>query len=495
MKNPLKALCEERLYYSVSIESGDFFQKLPALLKKLGCDNVITSQDLKNLEKVRVIVTDSRFVTPNCLAILRSAQPEHILSALKNSRLVVHGLKDFQYGVYVPRLRSVIHQFLHEATGQITSDLAIFGVTGTKGKTTATYFIHQVCSYLKVPCAYIGTLGVMFRDHHVETLNTTPSLEFLLNTFVLLKKLGCRAVAIECSSIGLDQGRLDGVQFDGVLFTGLGRDHLDYHKTMSGYFLAKRRLFDLLTKSPKPRKSAVIVAGSKWSDKLVQSYSKKINITQIAPKSVRLLKASPKKSEFRVNSMKLRMNFFFPQFVVLALAVKSLIEGHFLKKLPLQILTKLKLPPGRFHLVGDFVIVDYAHTPESLEFAIRCLKQTFKKPVVTVFGCGGNRDPGKRPIMGRVASELSDYTIITSDNPRFEDPMSIIGDIYRGVCNRTKVEKIPNRRRAIQTAIKKAIELGGYALIAGKGHENYQIVGSRRSKFSDIDVAKKVLQS
>ncbi|MCS6894354.1 MAG: UDP-N-acetylmuramyl-tripeptide synthetase [Deltaproteobacteria bacterium] len=474
----LRHLENERFYYTLPILNAD------AILKVFRVQN----PDLTHIS------FNSKFVESRYLVVLFNSPIKFIKEASKKSVYVFHNNSKLKKGYCSLLSRSSLVKIKHAVVNDITRHFKILGVTGTKGKTTTAWFAYQMLKKIGFNPAYIGTLGVVFERFRISTRNTTPSLEFILNALVILRNLNCDSVVIECSSIGLHQGRLDGIQFDWIVFTGLGHDHLDYHGTMKKYFQAKELLFGMLKKSKKSERLALIIGEDRWSYLLEQKYSKSFKIIKLIPSKLRIIKNSLLVSEFEYNKEKFQTKFFFKHFALYALGLLKLLNESSGKKLEIHFLKKLELPEGRFELVGNRVVVDYAHTPESLQEAILAVKSAVKAPVVVVFGCGGNRDPSKRALMGKAAATYADYTIITSDNPRYEDPNTIADQVAKGLSAGANYEIIIDRKKAIQKGIQKALELNGYALIAGKGHEIYQIVGSKRQRFDDRQVARSFLK-
>ncbi|MCX7953363.1 MAG: UDP-N-acetylmuramyl-tripeptide synthetase [Deltaproteobacteria bacterium] len=484
MKTPLKTLEKEQNYYRVPIINSDFFDEAEKLLTtKIGSlffDTIISC-------KPEFVSSHSRFAKKS-LVILLGAQEQHIQSALRLTPLVVHDNPNLKKGFFSKLTKNDCSYLKHLAVGNVSKHFHIFGVTGTKGKTTTAFFLYQILESLGFRPAYVGTLGVLFDGMHVRTLNTTPSLEYILNALLKLRDWGCKSIALECSSIGLDQGRCDGLFFDGAIFTGLGHDHLDYHRTMRSYFTAKLRLFKLCAKSPKRRKTVVFIMNSKWSRMAYLNCPKGLKKLCVYPEKLRIIEADPDQQITASYEKKVfKTNFFFEPFIISAIACVKLLNSVLNSKLDLGSLSSLILPPGRLEKIAPLCFIDYAHTEESIREVLVSLKKVINKPVVVVFGCGGDRDKSKRPKMGKVATTLADYVILTSDNPRSEDPAAIIHDIVSGVKKNNYQIEI-DRKRAIQKGLKKALELNGIALIAGKGHETVQILKNKTIPFSDKKV-------
>lgn len=375
------------------------------------------------------------------------------------------------------------------------------GVTGTNGKTSCTHWIAQALSANHVLCGVMGTLGVGFPNQLTPTGYTTPDPVLLQAALAQLREHGANAVALEVSSHALVQERLNGMQFDVAVFTQLSRDHLDYHGDMKNYADAKKRLFawpDL--------KAAVMniddPIGAEWATHFAMEYPV---ITYSLKNKDALIYASDIQPQSNGFSVAVKTPWgkgtfdlpFLGQFNVSnALAVLGVL-GHF--DLPLQhaleSLSSLKPVPGRMEIHGGedgpTVVVDYSHTPDALKNALEALREHCSGQLWCVFGCGGDRDPGKRPQMAEAAEVYSDHVIITNDNPRTESPESIVNDIMAGFSSIKPVVET-DRAKAIAVAIREA-QAGDVILIAGKGHEDYQIVGEKMLPFSDSEQVKQQL--
>ena len=375
-------------------------------------------------------------------------------------------------------------------------------VTGTNGKTSVANFTRQIWSALELPAASFGTIGLI-SPRRVETGTlTTPDPVALHRLLAELADEGVTHAAFEASSHGLDQYRLDGVSLSAAAFTNLTRDHLDYHGDMAGYWAAKRRLFAELLPD---WGVAVVNADTEQAEdlkNLAQQRGQRVIGFGTVGEDIRILKAAPSAAgqEISLSVMGRRYDLALPlagDFQVfnaacaLGLAIATGADVH-LATLALETLEGV---PGRLQLVartagGAAVYVDYAHTPDGLETALRALKPHTGNRLITLFGCGGDRDPGKRPMMGAIAARLSDYAIVTDDNPRTEDAADIRAQVMAGCPN---AEEIGDRRSAIRAAIAMAGE-GDVVVLAGKGHESGQIVGTDVLPFDDAEEARKAVE-
>jgi UDP-N-acetylmuramoyl-L-alanyl-D-glutamate--2,6-diaminopimelate ligase len=385
--------------------------------------------------------------------------------------------------------------------GDPSSQLRMIGVTGTNGKTSVTHWIAQALSSLGTPSAVIGTLGNGFTKRLSPASNTTPDAVQLQEALANYVRQGAQACAMEVSSHGLHQGRVNGCRFNVAVLTNLSRDHLDYHGSMEAYAEAKAGLFawpDL--------QYAVLNLDDEFGQALARkSTSAKIigyglregEVVAEAVKAGReelLLSLNTAWGRAEVRSPLLgRFNAYNLLAALTALLVSDV---------PLQeacdALGQITPPAGRMQTLGGgtrpLVVVDYAHTPDALEKVLATLRPLAGEGrLICVFGCGGNRDKGKRPLMGRAASQGADQVFVTSDNPRNEDPLTIIADIVEGVEGEA-VRIEADRARAIFEAVG-AAKSNDIVLIAGKGHEDYQEAHGRKLHFSDVEVANKALEA
>ena len=374
----------------------------------------------------------------------------------------------------------------------------VVAVTGTNGKTSTVEMTRQMWRMSGHRSASIGTLGVTTSDDQVSTGLTTPDIVTFLNNMAGLKKMGISHVAYEASSHGLDQHRCEGVPLAAAAFTNFSRDHLDYHETMDAYFEAKMRLFEELLPSGKP---AVIWTDDPKSDQVVgiaQRRGHEVMTVGRKGETLRLVEQKPTalgqklllEHGGRQHRLALPLIGAYQAANVLTVAGLVLATGG---KWDDTFAAMQRVAPVRGRLEravisrgGVPVYIDYAHTPDALEAAIAALRPHVEGRLITVFGAGGDRDQGKRPEMGRVATELSDIVIVTDDNPRSEDPARIRADVMAGASGATEVG---GRREAIAEAIRIARE-GDIVLVAGKGHETGQIIGDKVLPFDDALVAR-----
>lgn len=385
----------------------------------------------------------------------------------------------------------IASRFFHYPSQKIE----VIGVTGTNGKTTIAYLLAQAYSALNRPAAYLGTLGFGVPGAISSTGLTTPDPLLLQSLLVRMQADGVSALCMEVSSHALSQGRVNGVQFKGAIFTNLTHDHLDYHHTMQAYAAAKAKLF------AKPELSYVVINQDDAYAELMKHQVE--HATQIYTYGLDKhsdvyashLEMHPHGTHFTVDSpwgrydIRTKLIGAFNVYNTLAVLTCLGASGFEMQKVA-HLMQHLNASPGRMEIVHEHpcVVVDYAHTPDALENALKTLHQIKKGSLYIVFGCGGDRDKTKRPLMGEIASRYADHVVITSDNPRTEDPFQIMKEIQAGVRPASAVVmQEQDRKKAIISVLEHASE-DDMILIAGKGHEDYQQIGEHRYPFSDQHV-------
>jgi UDP-N-acetylmuramoyl-L-alanyl-D-glutamate--2,6-diaminopimelate ligase len=413
----------------------------------------------------------------------------------------------------VARLRDVAGPLAAEVYGNPSHQLAAIGVTGTNGKTSCSQWIAQAFNAAGRKCAVVGTLGMGFPDALAPNPNTTPDAIVLQKGLRRFVDAGAQAVAMEVSSIGLDQGRVNGTRFSVALFTNLSRDHLDYHRDMEAYGEAKAKLFRMPGLA-----HAVLNLDDAFGVRLAQS----LTGTTVARVGYSLANGAAQRGgverwlEARElatggHGMTFRLASSWGEATVASPLVGRFNASNLLGVLGTLLVSGFALDdavarvqalapvPGRMQRLGGgtqpLVLVDYAHTPDALEkvgVAARDLARSQRGRLVVVFGCGGERDRGKRPLMAEAVSRVADSAIVTSDNPRGEDPQAIIADIVPGL--RVAHEVVIDRREALRRAIA-ACGPHDVVLVAGKGHEPYQEIAGVRHPYSDLDVAQAALDA
>lgn len=396
--------------------------------------------------------------------------------------------------ILVKDLRKNLGKIASEFYNYPQKKLKIIGITGTNGKTTSTYLLESILGEEKV--ARIGTVEYKIGDEVIEAQNTTPESLDIVKICKKAVDKGLEYLVMEVSSHALALGRVSMLEFDVASFTNLTLDHLDYHESMQNYFEAKRKLFTML----KVKENSVINIDDPYGEKLYKefggySYSLKNESANLKGKILEF-HSDGQLVELelldRKYTVKLAILGRYNLYNVLGVIGMALLLGKEAEEV-ISGLKELKGAPGRFELVNcgqDYiVVVDYAHTGDALENILQSINELKKGRVITVFGCGGDRDPSKRPIMGEIAQRLSDIAILTSDNPRTEDPHKIIEDVLKGMDgNNYLVEE--NRELAVVKAIEIA-KTNDIILIAGKGHEAYQILGRKKIHFDDREIARR----
>jgi UDP-N-acetylmuramoyl-L-alanyl-D-glutamate--2,6-diaminopimelate ligase len=376
--------------------------------------------------------------------------------------------------------------------------LSITGVTGTNGKTTIAYQLAQAHHLLGQHAVYIGTIGQGKVDALTLLDNTTPDALCLQKLLHQYKEEGLKQVCIEISSHALSLHRVDAIEFNQAIFTNLTLDHLDFHHTMENYAAAKALLF-----AHDSLQWAIINQDDEYQQLMtvaVQPHVKKLTYGIHKPCDVRAVNwhMDIKGTDIEVHSPwgqhHLHINALGAFNIYNSLAVFSslMANGYDVDKV-VAVMSQLKAAPGRLEIVASapYVLVDYAHTPDALENALITLNEIKKGRLWVVFGCGGDRDKTKRPIMGKIASQNADKIVITSDNPRTEDPQTIVDEIVQGVDSSANTVQLVNREEAIAYALKEA-DKDDIILIAGKGHEAYQQIGTVKHAYSDQEVVQRL---
>jgi UDP-N-acetylmuramoyl-L-alanyl-D-glutamate--2,6-diaminopimelate ligase len=400
----------------------------------------------------------------------------------------------------VPGLAAELGEIANRFFARPSDGLSVIGVTGTNGKSTVAWLIAQSLNLLGSRCAYSGTLGYGIGALEIDNDMTSPDVIELHRRLARFRDQAAEFAAIEVSSHALDQGRVSGTRFEAAIFTNLSRDHLDYHGDMQAYASAKERLFVAY-----PVAHSIINIDTEFGASLATRGT--ANTWLVSTTSdcsnqgqsfvfAESIGADERGSLVRVNTSLGEASFHLPlpgRFNVanaLSALAFLLAEGRTLDE-SVAVLAGLSAPPGRMQRVtaaaGPTVYVDYAHTPDALNVALTALREHCRGKLWCVFGCGGDRDAGKRPQMGLLAAALADRVLVTNDNPRSESPTAIISDIVRDLDVST-YEILEDRAAAIAWSIAEAGD-EDVMLIAGKGHENYQIIGAERRDFSDFDVA------
>ena len=490
--------------------------KLKRLLKDIPNIQIKGSKD----PDITGVCANSHLVAPGNLFIARrglsSDGTHYIPEAVEAGAVAV--LTD----IYDPLLSKSVTQILHSDVASLEGVIAaqyyqyagnemfMIGITGTNGKTTTSFLIKHLLDSFHGPCGLIGTIEYIIGQHRYQATRTTPDA---VSTQKMLREMviqGCRSAVMEVTSHALDQHRVDCISFDTAVFTNLSLDHMDYHKTIENYVSAKNKLFRSLNpKSSKKNhsfpKMAVVNADSPLHEKILEGCLAN-KITYAIDKDADLkaenveLSSNGTKMTLCYQGKKIDLSWSlvgrFNIYNCLATVAVGLSRQIPLEKI-VGILEKAPFIPGRLQVITNpldlKIYVDFAHTDDALANVLECLQEFKTGRIITVFGCGGNRDASKRPRMAKVCQQYADLTIVTSDNPRNEDPADIIRQIVSGFSTSEKYIVEMDRYEAIEKAIVMAIN-GDIILIAGKGHETHQIFAHKTVEFDDRNVALEICQ-
>ncbi|MBR3523507.1 MAG: UDP-N-acetylmuramoyl-L-alanyl-D-glutamate--2,6-diaminopimelate ligase [Bacilli bacterium] len=407
---------------------------------------------------------------------------DYINEAIQNGAVRVIVEKG-NYNIETVKVKSTI-DYLNSYLRAIMPNIKIIGITGTNGKTTTAYLIYEALNMLNIKCAYIGTIG-FYLDKKIKDLNnTTPGNIELYEYIKMAYDNNYNYIVMEVSSHALKQKRCDFIDFSYAIFTNLTEDHLDYHKDMSDYMETKKILFEKLCKGINIiNNDSAYALNYKINNYVTYGFTKSdYNIVEF-------------KKNVIVNNVKYKTNLIGKHNVYnMSCVIIILLLLNIDSKTIQNVTKKLLPPPGRLECLKyktNFIYIDYAHTPDAVLKAIETVSKIKHNRLITILGCGGRRDPYKRPIMGMIAINNSSYTIITSDNPRDEDPNTIAKQMVQGLDN-SNYEIILNRAKAIKKGIQ-LLQKNDILLVLGKGHEDYQFVGNRKIHFSDLEQIKKYI--
>src|SRR5438105_1567758 len=464
---------------------------------------------------VESIAYDSRRVQRNGLFVALRGEKndghEFIGQAIENGASVIVAEREEKNPratcLLVENTRTALADLAATFYGLPARRLKLAAVTGTNGKTTTTFLIKHICEKAGLRCGLIGTVGYEIGERVLPAIRTTPESLDLQELLAQIVNAGCRAAAMEVSSHALAQNRTRGLEWNVAVFTNLTQDHLDFHGTMESYFDSKAKLFAQLgSQREKPKPVAIVNIDDRHGEQLLNKIDKRVAVVTYGMSARADFRASNYRVEFSGTSYQLDAHGksylvrvpLIGRFNVLnsvaALATANAL-GINLRDAVLS-LGRSPQVPGRLEIVPakrQFqVFVDYGHTPDALRNVLKTLRELEPHRLVVVFGCGGDRDRQKRPLMGEMVDQHADYAIITSDNPRKEDPSRIVAAIEKGFRS-THFEKIVDRTEAINRAIALA-QPRDIVLIAGKGHENYQEFADHTIPFNDIQVARRAIE-
>lgn len=441
---------------------------------------------------------DSRKVKPGQIFVAIKGHTvdghDYISDAINHGAIKIIAEKNVSSSVPVEIVESTeeyLKKELKKEYADTINKLKIIGITGTNGKTTTAYLTYQFLNKLGNKTAYLGTIGFKLPDEEIGTENTTPDILSIYTLLLHAIEKECKTVVMEISSHALSYERIYGLHIDIAAFTNLTEDHLDYHKTMENYLNAKLKIIDYLPKNGK----LIVNTDDEYGQKFIDKFGKGISIGYNKTCNYFIKKAYITPAETKITfvhddttynvTTNLTSKFNVYNYIT------SLAIVHEMGYSYEEIINKtkdIKAPKGRCetHKVNKgYAVIDYAHTPDAVLKVVSAYNELKKGRVITIVGCGGDRDPIKRPIMGEIATRLSDYTILTSDNPRTEDPQKIMDDILKGVSTNNYEVELDRK-----TAIKKGIEMlqpEDILLILGKGHEDYQIIGHTKIHLDDAE--------
>ena len=449
------------------------------------------------------IQIDSRLVKPGdtFVAIKGAIYDGHkfIENAINNGATKVIVSDGKTYGVETVNVEDTyayLHNFLIDNYANEFKSMKIIGVTGTNGKTTTAYLTYEFLKSINVKCAYIGTIGFFYNDKETSTANTTPEILSLYKCLLEAKKEGCTTVILEASSVGLVQGRLDGISFDGAVFTNLSHEHLDHHKTMDAYMKAKRILFENL----KPNGFSIVNIDNEYAKYFTSfpglttfGFDDRANVKCVrCDETYKNFSFEYKNKTYDITTPLIgRFNVYNSLAVISILLNLKIDITDILKNFP-----SLGLPKGRMNIIDyktNKIVIDYAHTPDAVKEVLEASSNLTNGNIYVVFGCPGNRDRTIRPIIGQTVYEKSNYFIVTDDDPHYESEDQIIDDITHDLKH-DKFEIETNRKIAISKAID-LLKENDTLLILGKGHENYIVIKDKKILHNDYDYVMSILKN
>ncbi|MCP4653156.1 MAG: UDP-N-acetylmuramoyl-L-alanyl-D-glutamate--2,6-diaminopimelate ligase [Candidatus Omnitrophica bacterium] len=468
----------------------------------------INSKILKELKKRKItaIAHDSRSVESGSVFFVLEGKNFDIFSCLpsiekkvalfivqKKNKTKFNSLIRKKPVIFVNDIEKIYRQSVDWFYNFKSSDFKFVGVTGTNGKTTITTLVYYFLKSIKIRSSLIGTVNYLIGSKKVKAEHTTPDYLALRKLFKIANSEKVKFIIMEVSSHAIDQNRVAGIDFSVCAFTNLTRDHLDYHKTMKSYFFAKKKLFFSNKKA-----KAIINNDDSYGRVLLSQLNEPISygLKSGVDFKAENISLSKENSQFDLVCKSGRISVLTSLLgrhnICNILAAGAIVSslGFSLKSF-VRFIHSFRLVNGRMEAVAADIFLDYAHTPDALKRVLLSLREIGYKKIICCFGCGGNRDKGKRARMGKIADKYADFTIITSDNPRNENSLKIISDIERGFTGKNYMI-VSDRKAAIAKAIKvKARYSQACLLVAGKGHEKYQIIGEKKILFSDKKVIKK----
>lgn len=434
---------------------------------------------------------NSKFIEKGDYFLVNDKNKKYVDDAINNgaSKIVLENCD--KYSVDTLRVNN-IYEYLYDNYKDCINDLKFIGITGTNGKTTICYLIYQMLKMLNIKVCYIGTIGFYINDKVYDLDNTTPSMDLLYNMFLYAKKEGIEVVVMEVSSHALKQNRVYGLSYDAIAVTNITKDHLDYHKTIDDYIKQKKRLTNLT----RGKKICVLNGYDKYYKKFIN----KDNNNYIINKDIKINKINQnlygtylKFKDDNTYNVKLNLvgKFNVLNFLVAYKIIKELgYDSNYI----LDNSYLLSEPKGRMQSIkfnNNIIFIDYAHSPDAVLNVLKTVKKIKNKGIITIIGCGGNRDKTKRSIMAKAACKYSKKVIFTNDNPRLENEKDIMNDILKGA--KGKYEVVYDRYNAIKEGIS-LLKDNNILMILGKGHEEYQIIGNKKLHFSDLESVLDIIE-
>lgn len=474
--------------------------KLSELLKNVKTDSIYTDCEVSD------ITDKSNEITKACVFVCIKGNHFDGHSVAKQAEemgaaaIIAEHDTGVKNQIIVKNTRDAYSRICAAFYGNPAEKLKLIGVTGTNGKTTTTFLIKNIFDKLSIKSGLIGTVKNITGDKEYASSLTTPDSKELQRLYAEMVDSRCKYCIMEVSSQALAQGRVDGCHFDIALFTNLTQDHLDYHGTFENYAKAKRKLFEICD-------TAVINADDEYAHTMVDSlpckvytFGVKTDNTDFSAKNVKCFSDSVQYELLTPDNIG-RINIKIPgRFTVynsMGAAVCAVLAGADFDSV-ISAVSQSKGVPGRVEVVDtntDYtVLIDYAHSPDGLQNVISSLRETTDGRIITVFGCGGDRDRTKRPKMGKIVGDLADIAVVTSDNPRSEDPELIVKDVLEGMKScKAQIKTLVNRTEAIKYAMSIA-KAGDVVLLAGKGHETYQILNTGKIHYDEREVVADILK-
>lgn len=443
-----------------------------------------------------MIKTDSRKVKfGDTFIALRGITDDghnYVLDAIKKGATCVV-VEEGDYKVKTLKVddtRKYLIEYINKNYKPLIKDLKIIGITGTNGKTTTCFLTYKALNKLNIKCGYIGTIGFYIDKKIKELNNTTPDILDVYEMLIECKKNGCKYVTMEVSSHALSLKRVEDIYFDYAIFTNLTQDHLDFHMTMDDYALAKQKLFNQVNSDG----YAIINNDDEYKEYFLLPSNRNITYGfENSDYQIMYYLSDINKTKFKINDEEYETNLIGKHNVyncMIVIIILKILNIEYEKIF--NVVKELDAPLGRMDKIkkdDNIIIVDYAHTPDAVEKIINSVSELNHNKIITIVGCGGNRDKTKRPIMGSIATSLSDYVIFTSDNPRDENPSLIIEDMVQNI-DTFNYEIEENRELAIEKGIQKLTN-NDILLVLGKGHEDYQIINGEKIHFDDKEIILK----